>query len=56
MGQRGMALLDMARHGASRDIFHHKVRQGLERFAGFRDLLEHARHWVEQVVASHKSF
>ena len=56
MGQHGMALLDMARHAASRDIFNHKVREGLERFAGFRDLLKHVQDRVKQVVSTHKSF
>jgi len=55
MGQRGIALLEMTHAQVDREIISRKIWQDLERFAGFRDLLDHARHWVKQVVSSHKS-
>ena len=51
LGQQGIDLLQMAQAGANRNIFNHKVREGLERFAGFRGLLDHAKLWVKHVVS-----
>jgi hypothetical protein len=51
LGQRGIDLLHLARKGASRNMISPKTRESLERFAGFRGLLDHAKHWVKHVVA-----
>jgi hypothetical protein len=51
MGQHGIDLLHLAHEGARRNMISPKARESLERFAGFRGLLDHAKHWVKHVVA-----